>query len=103
MKTWHWVLIGVGVYIVIGFVLGLAMKTVTGWPTTCTEMACLCEMNPEADEIPCNKCSSADPVFYTVVFNVFETCSGRQIVSCPEGRTVRIEKEECSLHAGFFN
>jgi len=67
--------------IIPGFLIGMFIGPV---PKMCTMIACgqfLLEEVPEGiHEIPCNSCSMFDPIFTTGIFNVWRSCSGKEIM-----------------------
>lgn len=63
----------------LGFLAG-ALKPAS---TLCTELACPC--TGVDGERPCNTCSREKPVFVTGIFNIVQTCSGREIIKCRNG------------------
>jgi len=46
---------------------------------SCTEMYCECQ---QEGDLPCNTCSSEDPVFALGLVNVIEVCDAREILVC---------------------
>jgi len=47
----------------------------------CTEMWCFPpENSTQIIEVPCNSCGITKPVFVTGFFNIYKSCSGREIL-----------------------
>lgn len=61
-----------------GIISGLALKSAP----VCTKMGCpsVPENATGRTEIPCNSCQMDTPVFFTGLFNIIKSCSGREVI-----------------------
>lgn len=112
-------LVGVLIFVVVFVVAGFSAGSVADGMELCTVMACSCPTVEEAEEegrgevidgdtvvISCNSCTKTDPVFYTHIFNIVETCSGTEYITCEEEEQVdwSVEYEDgCDLEPKIFS
>lgn len=72
--------------------------------TACTLMACSCE--GVQGETPCNICYYEKPIFITGLLNVFQSCSGRELIFCSNGKQIGRKTDfsegSCNYRLGFF-
>ena len=73
--------------LIVGFILGFVLPK----GRLCTELACLCVQNftePFTGERPCNFCEQVDPIFFTGLINLVNSCDVREIIICQEGKQI---------------
>jgi len=99
----------IGGFIAGYFISGTASCNLKGCPCSGIEdldpsEQDITEINETASEIPCNSCSSHDPVFYTSVVNIVESCSGTEKLTCKDGKQVDriVEYDDCSYELSLF-
>ena len=100
-RTKRIIIIIVLVFILFGFIFGLFFDGIGA----CTAMYCNCPSEGSA-EVPCNRCSTWDPLFATFIIDYGKSCSARQIIICEEGeRTIRYDLDEttCKYRFEFFS
>ena len=87
------------VFILFIVIAGFIIPTlITSDTPICTKMSCLCQNN--LSEIPCNDCMVSKPIFMLGLFNVVNTCSGKEIILCEENNKVGVRydlNDECGL------
>jgi len=85
---------------IIGIVAGAFLQ---GGATACTEMYCECQ---EEGELPCNSCSSEDPVFALGIVNVINVCSAREIIICRNNQPAEVRysiEDDCRTELRWFD
>jgi len=93
------ILIIIAAFIFGSFKIGSSVKEVT---IGCTERYCDCL---EGEEISCNSCGVEDIIFASGIVNVYNVCSGEEIVICNDGvRNTRIDVDynSCQKDTRFF-
>jgi hypothetical protein len=87
-------LVIIGLFVILGFVIGISTNPVY----STTQMLCHCMPSAESSELECNHISRTDFNFFTLLVNVGESCSGREIVECPGGFEENITSINSSFH-----
>lgn len=75
------------IFVAVGIIGLSAGFFLQGGATACTEMYCECQ---QKGELPCNSCSSEDPVFALGIVNVINVCNSREILICRNNQPAEV-------------
>ncbi|MBR9702525.1 hypothetical protein GOV10_00680 [Candidatus Woesearchaeota archaeon] len=93
------------------FALGIIIGFLVPSYSRGTLRACSCgsHLLPEIivpdGEKTCNQITTNNPVFFTLIFNIYSVCPGQEIIVCEGGEKIseRVEKTgSCKLALGTF-
>lgn len=96
------------IFLILGFTLAALTPSYT---FSSTMMACACMPSEEPYEMPCNTVTGNNFHFFTIIFNVGEQCSGKEILQCEAseeitytGSKIRLDLEcQYGISFSYYN
>ena len=73
------------IFLIAGVTMGALMPSDI---YSSTRMGCACMPSDEPYEMPCNTITGGNYHFFTIIFNVGESCSGKEIIWCEPSEEV---------------